>query len=162
MPVARAAMGRREHQGPGTPSDFMAACPGAMHQNDWSRAESFAERAVNLLDDAFTRAACGTILINKADFFASQSDNRRQEFLQRGNKHFEVASLGPGDVAGGERHGVRRPGIVHADRRVASRAEADLQRPAPGPPIRPGTGLGPPSRRAVPPMEKPVGVGPPR
>ncbi|WP_405536435.1 SIR2 family protein [Streptomyces sp. NBC_00075] len=63
----------------------------AKHQNDWSRAESFAERAVNLLDDAFTRTTCGTILINKANFFASQSDNKWQEFHQRGKKHFDVA-----------------------------------------------------------------------
>lgn len=63
----------------------------AKHQNDWSRAESFAERAVNLLDDAFTRTTCGTILINKADYFARQYDNRWQDFHERGKKHFDVA-----------------------------------------------------------------------
>ncbi|MEU0629980.1 SIR2 family protein [Streptomyces sp. NPDC005989] len=63
----------------------------AKHLNDWSRAESFAERAVNLLDDAFTRTTCGTILVNKANYFARQGENRWQEFHQRGKKHFDVA-----------------------------------------------------------------------
>ncbi|MEU8433636.1 SIR2 family protein [Streptomyces sp. NPDC029216] len=63
----------------------------AKHQNDWSRAESFAERAVNLLDDAFTRTTCGTILINKAHYFATQGDNRWQEFYLRGKNHFDLA-----------------------------------------------------------------------
>ena len=63
----------------------------AKHQNEWSRAESFAERAVNLLDDAFTQTTCGTILINKAGFFARQNDNTWTDFYKRGKKHFDVA-----------------------------------------------------------------------
>ncbi|MFD4751853.1 SIR2 family protein [Streptomyces sp. NPDC058426] len=63
----------------------------AKHQNDWSRAESFAERAVSLLDDAFTRTTCGTILINKANFFARQGESKWQEFYTRGKRHFDIA-----------------------------------------------------------------------
>lgn len=61
-------------------------------QGDWSKAESFAARAVGLYDDAFTRTTYGTILINKAASFGRLESTTWQSFYDRGRSEFDAAA----------------------------------------------------------------------
>jgi hypothetical protein len=57
----------------------------------WSRAESFAARAVQLYDDAFTRTTYGTILVNRAEELAGSDDPAYFSFYERGKVEFDAA-----------------------------------------------------------------------
>lgn len=56
----------------------------AKQREDWGPAESFAERAVSLNDDTFTRTTLGTILINKSQSLASEGDPAWVSYYERG------------------------------------------------------------------------------
>lgn len=57
----------------------------------WGQAESYAARAVQLYDSAFTRTTYGTILINRANDLARYSDSHWRDYYLRGLEQFDLA-----------------------------------------------------------------------
>lgn len=56
----------------------------AKMRSDWGPAESYAERAVSLNDDTFTRTTLGTILLNKSASLAHEGDQAWVSYYERG------------------------------------------------------------------------------
>ncbi|PWF88942.1 SIR2 family protein [Kocuria rosea] len=63
----------------------------AKKQKEWPKAESYAARAVTLLDATYTRTTYGTILINRAEESIKMGSQRWKDFYRRGLSQFELA-----------------------------------------------------------------------
>lgn len=67
---------------------------------DLPKAESYAERAVTILDDAFTRTTLGTVLMYRATALATEGDPLWSDYYERALAEFEnAANLGGGQVS---------------------------------------------------------------
>jgi hypothetical protein len=81
----------REHFGDWNARYWEQRAIDAKGRRDWGPAESFAERAVSLKDDGFTRTTLGTILLNKSENLASEGDAAWIGYYERGFHELEQA-----------------------------------------------------------------------